>query len=373
MPTLADIVRRHGPAYLRQFGDRMPRAQHRALRDIARCRTPAMRGQRWLCPQCGAQHFAFHSCGNRHCPLCGAADARQWLDRQEALLLPVTYFLATVTVPEPLRRPIRAHPRELLPLLFKASSSALLDLCANPKWFGGRPGMTGVLHTWTRAYAYHPHIHFLLTGGGLDPNGAWREPDPHFLLPVRALSPVIRARFRDGLKAALPEVFASVPAKVWSQAWVVHAKPVGSGRPALRYLARYIYRVALSNGALLEADEHAVTFRYRRSDDGRWRRCTLEPHEFLRRFLQHVLPKGFVKVRHFGLHHPSRRKQIPLLRAALCLRAGQPLPTPPPVPAPKPPPSCPRCRTPMTLAGTVAPLLSLGFPFRLPPQATSPP
>jgi hypothetical protein len=133
---VADIVRRHGPEYLRQFGDRMSVDQLRALRDIVACRTPVMGGQRWSCPQCAGQHFAFHSCGNRHCPACGADDARDWCDRQQALLLPVTYHMATFTVPEGLRRIIRSHPRELLALLFRAASSTLLDVCANPKWFG---------------------------------------------------------------------------------------------------------------------------------------------------------------------------------------------------------------------------------------------
>ena len=374
MPTLADIVRRHGPAYVQQFGARMPTDQLRALSDIVCCRTPAMGGHRWQCPHCREERFAFHSCGNRHCPACGADDAQLWLDRQAALLLPVTYHLCTVTVPQALRRPIRAHPRELLARLFQASASGLLDLCRNPKWFGATPGVTAVLHTWTRAYEYHPHVHFLVTGGGVDKTGAWREPHGRFLVPVWALSQVIRARFRDGLHAVLPTVFAAVPSSVWTQAWVVHSQPVGSGAHTLRYLARYIHRVALTNSALRAADDHAVTFRYRRSEDGQPRTCALPPQEFLRRFLQHVLPKGFVKVRYYGLHHPKRHTQIPLLRAALYLRAGRPLPAGPLPPdlAPKPC-LCPRCRTPMLRIQRLAPRYAAPFDATGPPQKTSPP
>lgn len=374
MPTLAYIVRRHGPQYLRQFGDRMPQDQRRAVRDIANCRTPAMGGHRWLCPECAEERFSFHSCGNRHCPACGGDDAKLWLDRQQALLLPVTYHLCTVTVPEPLRRPIRSHPRELLPLLFRSSASSLLDLCANPKWFGAVPGVTAVLHTWTRAYEYHPHIHYLVTGGGIAADGSWREPDQQFLVPVWALSNLIRARFRDGLRARLPAVLASVPRSVWTQDWVTHCKPVGSGEHTLRYLARYIHRVALSNNALLAADDQNVAFRYRRSEDGQWRTCSLSPQEFLRRFLQHVLPKGFVKVRYYGLHHQSHRADLPLLRAAICLHSGRPVPDlPASSPSASAPCLCPRCRTPMRCAERLAPVRDAAFVIQCHRLETSPP
>ena len=248
----------------------------------------------------------------------------------------MTYHLCTFTVPEELRGAIRSHPREGLAILFAASSSTLRDLCGNPKWFGAQPGATGVLHTWTRALLYHPHVHYLVTGGGLASDGAWREADPQFLVPVTALSPVFRARFRDALRKRLPEAFTLIPKKVWRRDWVVHSKPVGNGEPALRYLSRYIYRVALVDSAILAHDEYRVTFRYRDSETGKSRKMTLPVMEFIRRFLQHVLPSGFVKIRHYGLHHPSRRKTLALVRAALCVRQNIPLPVLPPPPEPKP-------------------------------------
>ena len=343
MGALADIVRRHGSAYVQRFAARLPPAHRRVLRDLERCRTPAMGGQLWHCPQCARAHYAYHSCGNRHCPACGADDARAWLDRQLALQLPVTYFLCTCTVPQELRAVIRSHPRGLLSALFQAASSALLDLCRNPKWFGAIPGVTAVLHTWSRALAYHPHIHFLITGGGLDPSGAWRQPANGFLVPAHAISALLRARFRDALRAFDPAAFATIPARIWTTDWVVDLRGVGSGENTLRYLARYLFRVALSDSAILHHDERSVTFRYRDSDTGRSRRMRLPVFEFLHRFLQHVLPRGFVKVRYYGLHHPAHRQTLALARAALYLRLKRSIPVVPP-PTPKPAPRCRHCQ-----------------------------
>jgi hypothetical protein len=210
--------------------------------------------------------------------------------------------------------------------------------------------MTGVLHTWTRAMIYHPHIHYLVTGGGLDRQGSWRTPvSRKFLVPVKALSRVFRARFRDLLKADFPDIFRAIPATVWRQGWVVHAKPVGNGTNTLRYLARYVYRVAIADSAILHHDEHTVTFRYRDSETGKSRKMTLPAEEFLRRFLQHVLPTGFTKVRHYGLHHyPASEKTLPLLRAALHLAHGKDMPqVPKEITTERPAPSCPCCNTPM--------------------------
>ncbi len=347
MGALADIFRRHGPAYRAQYADRMPADQVKAMRAIETCRTAARGGQRWQCPGCGEERWAFHSCGNRHCPACGGDDAREWLRRQEALLLPVRYHLCTFTVPEELRRPIRSHPREGLAILFAASSATLLDVCANPKWLGARPGLTGVLHTNGRSMVYHPHVHYVATGGGLAPDGTWREAHGKFLVPVRALSAVFRARFRDELRRRLPEVFAAVPARTWKRDWVVDSEPVGDGKNALRYLSRYVYRVAVADSAITAHDGDTVAFRYRETQTKKVRRMTLPAPEFIRRFLQHVLPSGFVKVRHYGLHHPSRKRTLTLVRAMLCLRRNQPIPVAPEPEEPLPPPLCPRCSTPM--------------------------
>jgi len=263
------------------------------------------------------------------------------------LLLPVRYHLCTFTLPKELRRAIRSHPREVLALLFETSSSTLLDVCANPRWLGARPGLTGVLHTNGRSLVYHPHVHFVATGGGLAPDGTWREAHKKFLVPVQALSEVFRARFRDGLRQRLPEVFATIPAKTWTRKWVVHSKPVGDGKNALRYLSRYVYRVAIADSAIDAHDGDSVAFRYRETQTKKVRHMKLPAPEFIRRFLQHVLPSGFVKVRHYGLHHPSRKRTLVLVRAMLCLLRNRPIPAAPEPEEPLPPPRCPHCDIPM--------------------------
>ena len=310
MGRLGEIFRAHGPEYRQRFGERMSVDQLRAMRAIERCHTPEAGGVLWRCssPDCDARHFTFRGCGNRHCPACGQSHAEQWLRKQCALLLPgVTYHLVTFTVPEPLRRPIRSHPRELLELLMRTATSTLMDLCKNPQWIGGIPGVTAVLHTWTRQYEYHPHVHLITTGGALDPTGRWRPAHPRFLVPVHALSPVFRARFRDAMRQAHPAIFAKLPPSVWNQNWGVDSEPVGSGQRAYGYLARYVYRVAISEPAILHHDEELIVLRYRKTKTNQPATLRLPPQEFLRRFLQHVLPSRFCKLHHYGLHHSSRR------------------------------------------------------------------
>ena len=349
MSRLGAILRAHGPAYRQRFQTRMPTDQLRAMRDLAACHTPALGGVRWHCPRCQERVFTYRSCGNRHCPACGHADAQLWLQRQQRLLLPgAAYHLVTFTVPEALRRPVRSHPREVLPILFETSASALLSLCREPRFLGGVPGLTAVLHTWTRQHLYHPHVHFLATGGGLGPDGAWHEAGPKFLVPVPALSEIFRARVRDALHQRHPALFAAIPPAVWRKPWVVHSKPVGAGDHALVYLARYIHRVALADSAILRHDDQLVVFRYRDGDTGQSRTARLAPLEFIRRFLQHVLPSGFRKVRHYGLHHSSKRKALRLLQAQLAFVHALPLPpADKPERPPLPPPLCPNCATPM--------------------------
>ena len=345
MSRIGAVFRAHAAAYRQRFGARMPADQLRAMRDLEACHTAALGGIRWHCPRCGGAVFTYRSCGNRNCPACGHADAELWLERQKRLLLPgVTYHLVTFTVPDVLRRPIRSHPREILPILFDAASSAILDLCRDPRHLGGLPALTAVLHTWTRQLIYHPHVHFLASGGAMGADGAWRFAHPQFLVPVRALSALFAARVRDLLLERHPAIFAQVPAATWRQAWVVHSKPVGAGNHALTYLARYIFRVALADSAILRSDDRHVVFRYRQSDSGQQRAVRLEPLEFVRRFLQHVLPTGFRKVRHYGLHHSSKRKTLRLLQVQLALATGLPLPpTGKPKRQPLPVPVCPHC------------------------------
>jgi hypothetical protein len=220
--------------------------------------------------------------------------------------------MVTFTLPSALYEVVRRNQKIVYGILFRTSAAALQELAWNPRYVGGQIGMVGVLHTWGRKLNYHPHVHYLVPAGGLSADGEhWLSARRNFLIPIKALSILFRAKFRDALKEA--GLFDQVAAQVWQKDWVTHCKPVGKGEGALKYLAPYIFRVAISNRRILKVNDGQVTFRYRESDTGTWRTCTLTAEEFLRRFLQHVLPKGFVKVRYYGLFSPSCRYLLPLI------------------------------------------------------------
>jgi Putative transposase/Transposase zinc-binding domain len=308
MLEVADIFRLHGPAYRAQFGNRMLPSHRRAMQDIERCRTESLGGQLYYCAQCDEQRYSYHSCKNRHCPKCQNEQANDWLKEQQSLLLPVTHFLVTFTLPAELRALARSNQKTIYNLLFRASSQALLQLAQDPRFVGGCIGMVGVLHTWTRQLLYHPHVHYIATGGGLTDAGRWRSSRQDFLVPVKALSRIFRAKFRDQLKKS--ELFALVAAGVWRKDWVVHSEPVGSGAQAFQYLAPYIFRVAISNNRLRKLEQGNVTFSYKESATDQLKRCTVTAEEFIRRFLQHVLPPRFIKVRYYGLLSPAHRQLL---------------------------------------------------------------
>jgi ribosomal protein L37AE/L43A len=353
MLEVADIFRLHGPDYSAQFGNRMLPSHRRAMQDIEQCRTAARGGQLYFCDNCKEQRYSYHSCKNRHCPKCQNQQANEWLKAQSELLLPTHHFLVTFTLPAELRALARSHQQTIYHLLFRASAAALQSLAQDPRFVGARLGLVGVLHTWTRQLLYHPHVHYLVTGGGLTNDGRWRSSRKDFLVPVKALSPIFRAKFREALKKT--ELFSLVDAHVWRKDWVVHSEPVGSGEAAFKYLAPYIFRVALSNNRLCQLHEGQVTFAYKESSTDQLKRCTLTAQEFIRRFLQHVLPNRFIKVRYYGLLSPAQRQRLQqarqLLRAAtLKLKSQVVKPFPPP-----PIPICPRCQGPLTLLGPLLP------------------
>lgn len=313
MSTLADIVYQYGDAYLEKYSKRMLSSHRRVLRDIAQCRTAALGGHVYHCAACNETHYQYHSCQNRHCPQCQNDRGQQWLDKQQELLLPTPYFMVTFTLPAELRDLVRRNQQTGYNSLFRASAAALQNLAWDPHYVGGQIGMVGVLHTWGRNLSYHPHVHYLVPAGGLAADReSWIKTRHDFLVPVKALSILFRAKFRDTLKET--DWFDQIPAQVWHKDWVVHCKAVGSGLSALKYLAPYIFRVAISNNRILKVTDGKVTFRYRESDTRKWRTSTLIVEEFLRRFLQHVLPKGFVKVRYYGLFSPGLRHWLAVIR-----------------------------------------------------------
>jgi hypothetical protein len=330
MPTLADVVRQHGPAYRERFGAALLPSHARAMRDIVGCRTPAIGAHVMQCRSCDARHLVFHSCRNRACARCGTERARDWVERQRAALLPVPYFHVVFTVPAELRQLVRAHQNKLIGVLFRAAFESLAALCTDPRHLGGDIGALAVLHTWTRTLEWHPHVHLLVPGGALSKRGVWlrarqrrnksREP---YLVPVTALSVRFWGRFLALARRAVPS--ATFPDMPREQKWIVHIKPVLQGpERVLEYLGRYIHRTAISDRAIVACDERQVTFRYRDSRDGCSKLMTLPGAEFLRRFLQHVPPRGLHRVRAFGLLHPSRR--VTLQRLQLLLRHELPEP-----------------------------------------------
>ena len=316
MIELAEIFRRRGPAYREKYGVRMLPSHRRAMRDIESCRTEMLGGHVYLCPHCERKQYSYHSCKNRHCPKCQQNAAQEWLGRQQELRLPVPYFLLTFTLPEGLRVVARRNQKTIYNLIFRASAAATQKLAQDSRFVGGRIGMIGVLHTWARNLTYHPHVHYLVPGGGLaEDEESWHHSRKSFFLPVKPLSILYRAKFRDALRGT--DLFDEVPAEVWVQDWVVHCQAVGSGVAALKYLAPYIFRVALSNRRIRRFTDGKVTFSYRDSGSGDIRFCTLGADEFIRRFLQHVLPKGFVKVRYYGFFSPGTRRLLAAIRRLL--------------------------------------------------------
>ena len=316
MVEMADIFRQYGPAYRAKYGDDMPPSHLKVMAAIEACRTEILGGHVYYCGQCEETFYSYHSCHNRHCPKCQNEAAQTWLEKQQALLLPVPYFMVTFTLPAALRPLARSHQKIVYNLLFRTASAALQQLAQDPRFVGGKIGMVGILQTWTRDLRYHPHIHFLVPGGGLaDDAETWMPSGQNFFVHEKPLSILFRAKFRDALKQT--DLFDQVPAHTWAQEWVADCQPVGSGAAAFKYLAPYVFRVAISNNRILKLENDQVTFTYKDGDSGKPKRCTLPAEQFMHRFLQHVLPTGFVKIRYFGLFSSGNRHLLHRVRSLL--------------------------------------------------------
>jgi hypothetical protein len=316
VPGVADVVRRHGAAYLTRYGDRILQSHRKALSDIASCRTAAMGGHLWECPRCHRVEFRYHSCRNRACPKCHGRQTARWLEERRGELLAVPYFHVVFTVPDGLRRVIRSHQEALLGALMRAAAEALRELAAATRYLGGDIGMLAVLHTWTRTLEYHPHVHILVPGVAVGRDGEVRLARRSYLVPVRALSRLFMGKFFTLARKALPR-HVELP-YVRARRWVVYAKPTVSGADStLQYLARYVFRQAITDRRIISDEGGIVAFRYRHDGTSRWRTMALPAEEFLRRFLQHVLPRGINKVRYYGLWHPARRQQLRSLQLLL--------------------------------------------------------
>lgn len=340
MPELADVVRRHGERYLENHGSAMLPSHRRALRDILACRTPAMGGHVLECERCGKRHHVYHSCKNRSCPKCQAQDTRAWIDKRQGELLNTTYFHVVFTVPHQLHEIARANQSVFYGALMSVAARALEKLCADPRYLAGQIGLLAVLHTWTRTLVYHPHVHCLVPGLAVSPEGhVIFAKSPNFLVPVRALSLLMRAMLIEELERLVPGI--KIPRQARRSKWVVYAKPAVQGSASvLRYLARYVHRSAITNSRILAVDSHNVCFAYQDNRDYSRKTLTLSGQEFLRRYLQHVLPGGFHKVRYYGLWSPAKRHVLRRIQLILPPQPEQVHEACPPATAPK---LCPCC------------------------------
>jgi len=371
---LADLLEAHGDDFLAQYGDRLTAQARRALRDVSACRTAALGGHARRCADCGHVEVHYRSCGNRHCPGCGAGKRAAWLEREAGLLLPVPYHHVVFTLPATLHELTRQQPRLVYNLLFQSAQATIQEVAADPKYLGAQVGLLLVLHTWGQNLHLHPHVHGLVTAGGLSCDAAgrleaqpcWRSCRPGFFLPAPVLSRVYRGKFVAGLRAAFgrgqlpglaePTTFARWLESLYEHDWVVFAKPPAPGpEVVLKYLARYVSRVALSESRLVGLQDGRVTFTIKDyAAGGGQKELTLPVEEFLRRWTEHVLPRGFVAARHYGLLANRGREE----KLALCQRLLWPLVyvVVGVAAAAKPLELCPRCGgDAWVLAGEVAP------------------
>jgi len=313
MLKVADIFRRHADAYLARFGDGILPSHRRAIADIVGCGTAAMGGRLVACDDCGRFRPVYHSCRNRACPACHGKETVRWLAARALQLLPVPYHHVVFTLPCQLRPLMRAHQRELLGALMKAAAESLQTLCADPRFGGGRLGILAVLHTWSGTLLWHSHAHCLVPGVVVRPDGTWARTGRKFLAPVKALSPVFRAKFAALARAALPGV--EFPEAVWQVGWNVYSRPCPEGpKNVLLYLARYAFGGPMSGRSILGMENGRYVVQYRENDTRRLAKVRLEPDEFLRRYLQHTLPAGFHRVRYYGWWAPSCRSTLHALQ-----------------------------------------------------------
>jgi hypothetical protein len=356
MTSIREIFSTFGPEYLQRYAAAIPNSHRKVLDAIMACRTETCGIAFYRCDSCAEPQQFFVSCGNRHCPTCQYSKTQQWLKTHIQRQLPGHHFLITFTVPEQLRSFIRQHQRLGYSALFKASSEAIKKLAKDPKHIGGDlPGFFGVLHTWGRTLQYHPHIHYIVSGGALrSSDGSWHPSRIDFFLPVKALSKIFRAKFRDLMKRA--KLFDQILPEVWQTDWNVNSQAVGSSEATLKYLAPYVFKVAISNSRILSVQDRTVLIRYRKPHSQRSRTLALEVMEFIRRFLQHVLPTGFMKIRYYGFMNPNCKIELERIRGLIELSYGFALDLPLPDVEPARRSLCPSCGGLLKLRSVLPPL-----------------
>jgi hypothetical protein len=356
--TINDIFKTYAPEYINRFGELIPSEHLKVIHAIINCRTRHYGTMIYQCEKCGQNHIVYQSCGNRHCPSCQHHKAHQWLIKQMEKQLPGHHFMLTFTVPENLRRFIRSRQRICYAAMFKASSETIKKLALDEKYIGADlPGFFGVLHTWGRQLAYHPHIHYIVTGGAMSKkDDRWHPSRIDFFLPVKAMSKIFKAKFRDEM--INHNLDSLIPQDVWKQDWIVNSQAVGVSSHSLEYLAPYVFKVAISNSRIIKVEDRKVFFKYRKPKSNRWRTMVLDVMEFMRRFLQHVLPTGFMKVRYYGFLAPGSSVSIDKISTLIELSFGFVIAKPEIKIKPFRPPTCNHC-------GGILKYLASILPFRL--------
>lgn len=301
MGSIADIFRNYGPEYIERFRNTIPKPHLEAIQRMSDCRSSALGGTVYTCADCHENHCVYKGCGSRNCPNCQQHKGEEWLQKRLDQRLPGHHFMVTFTLPEELRSVVRSEQKKAYAAMFEASSQALYTLAANPRFIGADlPGFFGVLHTWGRQLQYHPHIHYIVPGGGIDKTSkTWKTSREDFFVSVHALGQV----FRGKLRAAFEKrgLLKYIDPEIWRKPFIVNSQAVGNSPDgAIKYLAPYVFRVAISDSRIISVNNRKVTFIYKKKGSNRYRRTTLDVFEFMRRFLQHVLPKGFMKVRYYG-------------------------------------------------------------------------
>jgi len=359
MSTIKNIFIEHGPAYLAQYGEKMPKGHKKVIRAIINCKTDVFGVCVYTCLDCGFTDYIPISCGNRHCPNCQYRKTRLWLDKQKQKCLPGPHFMITFTVPEQIRAFIRSHQKVTYSAMFAASSQALKKLAKDPRHIGGDlPGFYGVLHTWGRQMQFHPHIHFVVAGCAFSKKDMVCHPAKNnFYLPVIPLGMIYKEKFRSLMKKA--GLLNQIPSSVWEPAWNVNCQAIGdTDEHANEYLATYVFKVAVTDSRV-KADDQAVLVTYKKQKSNRSRTMKLTPFEFIRRFLQHVLPCGFMKIRYYGFMHPSCSLGLDKLRMLISLAFKIKVilnPCKPELlPEPLPEPLCKRCGGTLVFQHVMAP------------------
>ena len=353
MGTIKKIFQDFGPQYLQQFGKSMPTNHKKVINAIINCKTDVYGTSIYQCRDCGKPHLVPLSCGNRHCPNCQYHKTRKWLNKQLHNQVPGAHFMITFTVPEQIRKFIKSHQRSAYSAMFAASSQALKILAADPKHIGGDlPGFFGVLHTWGRQLQYHPHIHYVVAGCALNKKDLSYHPARNnFYLPVIPLGIIYKAKFKDLMKKQ--GLYELIPASAWKSAWNVNCQAGqnsngegnknNAGENAIKYLAPYVSRVAISDSRIVNVSDEAIVIKYKKQKSNRLRTTKFKPMDFIRRFLQHVLPKGFMKIRYFGFMHPACAVGLNKVKEIIIDTLGISGEFSKRNPEPQPEPVCPHC------------------------------